>query len=423
MDSRAWGASAFAVGLSVRAVVIGLLAAGVAELLIHTHLYATAVVVAGVAAVVGVSLARSVGAADRMLETFLGGVTADVAERPAGAAVGFPALSLAMRRATDSLDQARLVRQRRIDALEALLDTVTAVLIVERADGSILLANRAARVFAGEPVNRMAELKPLGAAGVARLAGLSPGGREIIRLADGQRMLAFAAQFSAPGEDRRRLISLQRLSGELDVVEQQAWRDLVRILAHEMMNSLTPISSLAESLGGLLSPLDGEVAPTTHRRELAEAVEVIARRSTGLMNFVDRYRRMAELPTPDLRPTALTSFVAGIGRLMAPSMVDKGIAFVSRVEPSDLTVLADPELMEQALINLIKNAADAVVGLDRPAIEVTCERGEDEVLIRVADNGVGPPADDPDQMFVPFFTTKTSGSGIGLSLEIGRAHV
>src|SRR5258706_13399165 len=103
MDSRAWGASAFAVGLGVRAAIIGLLAAGVAELLIRTHLYATAVVVAGVAAVIGVNLARRVGAADRMLETFLGGVTADVAERPAGAADGFPALSLPMRPAADSL--------------------------------------------------------------------------------------------------------------------------------------------------------------------------------------------------------------------------------------------------------------------------------------------------------------------------------
>src|SRR5258706_13777808 len=162
MGSSGLGASRFALGLADRAVVIGLLAIAVVELAWRGHLYATALVVAGVAVVVGVDLARRVGTGDRMLEVFLGGIAAGAVERPAGGTAGFPALGLAMRRVADSLDEARLRQQRRVDGLEALLDTVAAVLIVLGSDGSIVLANRAARAFAGETVDRLADLAVLG---------------------------------------------------------------------------------------------------------------------------------------------------------------------------------------------------------------------------------------------------------------------
>jgi two-component system nitrogen regulation sensor histidine kinase NtrY len=426
MASNNWGASQFALGLAVRAAVIGLLAVAVFELVFQWRLYATALVVAGVAAVVGVDLARRVGAADRMLEVFLGGIAAGAAERPAATVAGFPALSEAMRRAADSINADRLAQQRRIDALEALLDTVTAALIVVSPRGTIALANRAARAFAGEAVDRLEDMAVLGPEAAAQMAGLEPGGRAIVRLADGRRMLAFASQFFALGGERRRLISLQSLSGELDVVEQQAWRDLVRILAHEMMNSLTPISSLAESLSGLLRPgaAKGAADAQVRAREAAEAVEVIARRSTGLMSFVERYRRMADLPTPQPTPIALAAFISDIDRLMAPTLKERGVAYASRVEPPGLTVTADADLLEQALINLIKNAADAVEGLSEPRVTLTCGRQEDQVVIRVADQGRGLPEEDPERVFVPFFTTKPTGSGIGLSLarQIALAH-
>ena len=174
----------------------------------------------------------------------------------------------------------------------------------------------------------------------------------MIALTDGQRALASIGAF-ASADGPRRLIALQGVTSDLDVVEQEAWRDLTRILAHEMMNSLTPICSLAESLADL-GPADDPAA-------LAEAVEVIGRRSAGLMHFVERYRRLADLPSPEKVAFSASAFVVGLDTLTRGMAAERGVGWEVRVSPADLTLVADPELIEQAVLNLIKNALEAVV--------------------------------------------------------------
>ncbi len=414
------GASTLALSLTVRAAAIGTLSVAVVELILRTHLYASILVLCVIAALIGVSLARTITKADRLLRTFLGGIVSGAVDRPAGQTAGFPALAGEMRRVADSLETARAASQRKIDTLDALLDTVSAALFLLAADKTIILANRAARALVGEAVRRLDDAVALGPEAQDDLAAMQPGGRLITRLADGRRMLAVAAQFTTPEGAPRRLISLQSVAGELDIVEQQAWRDLAQVLAHEMMNSLTPISSLAESLGGMLRADD----PASRTAEVADAVEVIARRSAGLMNFVGRYRQMAELQIPSTKTVALADIVGDIEQLLAPSLRVRGVDFTCSVRPPTLSVIADPDLLEQAIINLLKNAADAVEGLADPRVELTCSREGTEIVIRIADQGPGPPQDDPERIFVPFFTTKPAGSGIGLSLarQIATAH-
>ena len=239
-----------------------------------------------------------------------------------------------------------------------------------------------------------------------------------MRLADERRMLASAAGFRAPDGGQRRLISLQSLSSELSAVELKAWQDLVRVLAHEMMNSLTPIVSLAESLQTLVEPTSGADA------QIAAAIEIIARRSSGLMGFVGRYRSLAELPEPVPEVLAAADLLAGLERLMRGVLDEKAITFQRRVEPDDLELRADPELLEQALINLLKNAIEAVAGRGEPRIELSCHAEDGRVVLQVSDNGRGLPETDPEQVFTPFFTTKAGGSGVGLSLarQIAQAH-
>ncbi len=149
----------------------------------------------------------------------------------------------------------------------------------------------------------------------------------MVRLASGQRVLASAARFTAGGHQLR-VFSLQNIGSELDAVELQAWQDLLRVLAHEMMNSLTPISSLAESVRPLLGAAVA-ADPDGKLRDVADAVDVIARRSTGLMSFVERYRTMAELPPPALELLSGADFIHRIDQLMRPTLEARGIAYSS----------------------------------------------------------------------------------------------
>jgi two-component system nitrogen regulation sensor histidine kinase NtrY len=268
-------------------------------------------------------------------------------------------------------------------------------------------------------MSRVEHLGEIGGAAAERLTQLAPGQRRVVRLANGQRVLASAARFCAAGS-RLRVLSLQNIESELDAVELQAWQDLLRVLAHEMMNSLTPISSLAESVRPLLSKAV-LTQPNDALRDVADAVDVIARRSAGLMSFVERYRKMAELPPPSLESLSVEDFIRRIDQLMRPTLEARGIAYSSSVEPS-LTIRADGNLLEQALINLLHNAMEATSSAGSPRIEVRCWLRNEYCTISVADNGKGLDGASLEHIFVPFFTTKPGGSGIGLSLARQIAH-
>lgn len=412
----------FSVGIGVRAALVGVIAFAILQLLATQHLYATAIVLSGIAALILVDLARYVSKGDRMLERFVEGLAAGELERPARGASGFGRLRGAIERAVTALDAARVRPQQQIDHLQTLIDTVPVAIITLDETGKVSLANHAARRLAGRAMSKLEHLSTIGAAAATVLSQLAPGQRRVVRLANGQRVLASAARFTAAGHQLR-VFSLQSIGSELDAVELQAWQDLLRVLAHEMMNSLTPISSLAESVRPLLGAAvaadpDGEL------RDVADAVDVIARRSTGLMSFVGRYRTMAELPPPSLEVLSGADFIHRIDQLMRPTLEARGIAYSSSVEPPDLTVRADGGLLEQVLINLLHNAMEALSDAPDPRIEVRCQLRDEHCSISVSDNGKGLESGSSEHMFVPFFTTKPGGSGIGLSLarQIAHAH-
>jgi two-component system nitrogen regulation sensor histidine kinase NtrY len=298
------------------------------------------------------------------------------------------------------------------DHLQALLDTVSAALLVLDGDGRVAAANQAARLLTRGDGPRLPDIASIGAAAASQINAMAPGARAMVRLAGGQQMLASAGYF-AGGSESQRLISLQAVVGELDAVQLKAWEDMSRVLAHEIINSLTPIASLSESLSSMVRS-DGA------SRETVEAVDTIARRSQGLATFVGRYRQMAELPEPQLQNISLPDFIAGIGTLMRGPL--NGIAYSSRVEAG--IAKADPDQLSQAVINLLNNAVDAVAGVANPAIELACLREAGQIVIAVTDNGKGISAGAAEDIFVPFFTTKPQGSGIGLSIvrQIALKH-
>lgn len=413
MDSSVCDSGRFTRAIAVRAVIVAALTYLAIHLFATTHLYATAVLVAGCAALVALDMGNVISQAARAAERDLERLAIEGSDVPLAPTIR-ARLGFSADRAAAVLNAARTERLRQIDFLLGLLDTVTAALFVVAPDGKVTLVNRAARALATTPVADFHAIPSFGHATARTLLALEPGARQVITLADGQRMLASAARFAAPGHDLHRLISLQRIAGELDAVELRAWQDMANVLAHEMMNSLTPIASLSESLEQLLRS----------NPEASGAVEVIKRRSRGLMDFVERYRAIAELPAPLPQRVRVAGLLSDIDRLLAPTFLEKHIECCACVEPPDISVNADPQLLEQAVINLLRNAVDAVRD-SRPArIDISCRAAAGFVSLEIADNGCGVAEANRDQVFVPFFTTKAGGSGIGLNLarQVALAH-
>lgn len=300
------------------------------------------------------------------------------------------------------------LRKERLGALEAwtllrkVMAEVDVVVLAFDGEGRVRLANDAAARVLGQSAPALLGEKVLGEV----LAGEAP------------RVLKDAPALAGSWELRRgtfrlsgephTLVVLSDVSTALRENERDAWRRLIRVMGHEINNSLAPIRSLSESLGAQLAL---EKRAPTFEADLGEALGVISRRSDALARFITSYGRLARLPPPKLAPVDV------------PALIDKVVLLEQRVAPAvtpgpAATITADADQLEQALINLLKNAAEATAG----GVSVTWTATPANVEIAIEDDGPG--VSDTANLFVPFFTTKPDGSGIGLVLarEIVEAH-
>jgi two-component system nitrogen regulation sensor histidine kinase NtrY len=284
-----------------------------------------------------------------------------------------------------------------------------------------LLNHAARRLLGSAEVTTLDALAGLGPGFVQGLVETPPGERRLVRAdVDGSRqyLLVAPAELTADGRTRR-LVSLQGIQGELDARTIEAWLEMARVLAHEIMSSLTPIVSLTATAAERLAEIDGGEALADAR----EAVATVARRSDGLMHFVRRYRELAALPPPDRHPVDAAELVRGVASLLRAELTAQGIGLEVDAPAAAVMVQADRALVEQALINLVRNAADACRGRDPATVwlRLAVTRAG-RTALEVADSGPGVPAELLPSIFVPFFTTKRGGSGIGLSLAQHVAH-
>lgn len=224
----------------------------------------------------------------------------------------------------------------------------------------------------------------------------------------------------------QRLIALQDIQGELQGRALQAWQDMAQVLAHEITGSLTPVVSLSAVAIERLAEVDVAALEPGNAQLIAEAREactVTARRSEGLMRFVSRYREFSALPPPQREPMELGELILRIRELFASELV--GPRLVVEPPPTAIRVSADRALLEQALINLVRNACEALRGRAAPTVWLRGRRtAAGRAALEVSDNGAGVPAELTERIFVPFFTTRKHGTGIGLSLVrlIAQAH-
>jgi len=327
-------------------------------------------------------------------------------------------LKEAFNRILTRFQDARAERDIQAGYLETVVKHVPVPFIAVRSNGELSLVNNPARRLTGIPslqhVDQLAELDPQLPALMQRI---EPGSQQLLqaRLRDVPAELRVSvAEIRMAGETER-LYSIENLSGELTAREASAWRNLIRVLTHEIMNTLTPVTSLAQTATDMLD----DPGATD---DIRQAVTTIARRSEGLMNFVARYRELLRVPLPDPGPVNVSDALQGITALLATDLV--GVAVTIEVAPDSLTVHADRPMLDQVLVNLVKNASDAMCNVAAPQLLLSGRMDFGKVLIGVQDNGPGIATDVMDQVFIPFFTTKREGSGIGLSLsrQIMTAH-
>jgi len=302
-------------------------------------------------------------------------------------------------------------------------DSPSALLTIDR-DGRVDVLNKAARqLFARMPMHRLDDLDALGPE-LATAVRLPPGTRKITRLIlDGVPQKAiFASAQVARLDQPVAVLSILPVQSELGALEVAAQADLVRVLTHEIMNSLTPVTSLARTGAELVA---SAAKGNAGLGDAKTATETVARRAEGILRFVESYREFAQTPDIHRRQFKATAWAEEIMQLALANAADRQIDARIEVEPKTMNLNADPELLAQALLNLLRNSMRATADRDEPIVVLALAREPNgHFRLEVRDNGPGIPDDRREDIFLPFYTTHKGGSGVGLSFarQVALAH-
>ncbi|NOT73997.1 MAG: GHKL domain-containing protein [Cyclobacteriaceae bacterium] len=336
-----------------------------------------------------------------------------------------------MNEAYSSAKMARRERDSDYQFFRNIVQHVGIGLLTFKKDGAVQIINSAARrLLRVNQIQNITELNYASPTLVESFQKLKTGGRELIRLKIGDdtvQLSVFAIELTLRGEEIK-LISMSNIQSELEEKEMEAWQNLVRVLTHEIMNSVTPISSLAGTVEEELQQQLQKDSFEIKRDELEDmhlSLQTISRRSAGLIKFVKEFRNLTQVPQPRLSEIAINPLLEEMAMLHKKELSDRGITITVKTDPPQLTALADKYMIEQVLINLIKNAIQAFEEQTDKKIELsayTSDKGRP--IISITDNGPGIDPEALEKIFIPFFSTKKTGSGIGLSLsrQIMRVH-
>ncbi len=346
----------------------------------------------------------------------------------------FNELNRAFNEVMQDFQKVRAEKEESFHYLQTIVQNIDVSVIAYSGDGNIELINKTAKkLFQLASIKNIKALESLSPELVATLLGIKPGENKLVKVQydDDILQLAIYASTIKVKDKLIYLVTIKDIQNVLEEQETEAWQKLIRVLTHEIMNSITPIASLSSTLDlmlkGMVAEGNGEELHIDKESvsEIQEALQTINKRSTGLLHFVNTYRNLTRIPKPNFRQCSVKELFTNIEKLMEEEIKRYGFEFVVRVEPADLEFTADDQLIEQVLINLLKNSLHALIGRPSGKIQLLGfmnKRGR--VTLQVIDNGAGILKDVLDKIFIPFFTTKPSGSGIGLSLskQIMRLH-
>ncbi len=457
----------FSVVVFIRTVVLCLSLFLLIYLLTRTPFIATPFIVALLIVAQVYSLIHYVQKTNRDIARFFDSIKySDFSQsfRPTIKGSSFEDLNRALTEVIEEFRKTRSEKEEHYRYLQIVVQHVGIGLMAFTADGQVDLLNTAAkRLLKVNNLQNIGELRTVSPRLVETLEQIQAGQSVLVKYVSENELYQlsiYASEFKMRNSQYK-LVSLSNIQNELEEREMEAWQNLIRVLTHEIMNSVTPIISLSSTANSLLADavsggvgyeafsaaVEGERTkesnhpesynetgspaesisrvPSSVLKDTKGALETISKRSQGLLHFVDDYRNLTRIPTPNFQNVRVEELFGRVSKLFADRFQVRGIKCSSAVSPPQLELTADPDLIEQVMINLIMNSMGALAASDSPEIQLRAmpdSRGN--ILIQVADNGQGIPEELLEKIFIPFFTTRKEGSGIGLSLsrQIMRAH-
>lgn len=347
-----------------------------------------------------------------------------------GMGSSFDELNMAFNDVIQDFQKVRSEKEEQYQYLQSLVRNIDVSIITYQRNGTVDMVNNAfKKLFQINSVKNIHDLEDISPELVQTLIKLEPGKSCLIKIQEEDDIL----QLAISGTEFKMhdkvviLATIKNIQSVLEDQETESWQKLIRVLTHEIMNSITPISSITSSLDLMFKAAKGTDQPPDEEsiEEAHMAIKTINKRSNGLLHFVNTYRNLTKIPKPNFKLALVKDVLDDIKLLVQEEIKANKINYQVSIEPDSIEFYADTKLIEQVLINLIKNAIHALENRENPTIHVKAyynKRGR--VTIQVTDNGQGILKEVLDKIFIPFFTTKPKGSGIGLSLskQIMRLH-
>ncbi|UCE66424.1 MAG: ATP-binding protein [Candidatus Zixiibacteriota bacterium] len=405
-------------------------------LIMRTELYASIFIVGFMVVIQAAMLIKYIERTNRDLARFLGSIKYSdfSATFSGGGKSSFGELNEAFNDVVSEFRNARAEKEEQYHYLQTIVQHVGHGLLAYDADGKVDLINNAAKRLLNIPhLKNIKELSPKYRPLVDALLKIGSGEKELVKIETEHEFMQLAV-FATGIKLRDKaviLVSIQNIESELSEQELESWQKIIRVLNHEIMNSVTPITSIASTINDLIkesamSVDDGFISLSAESSEdVKNALATIEKRGKGLVKFINSYRNLSNIPKPEFQVFPVSELFERVSLLLRDRLEKQNIDFRRSIEPESLELTADKELLEQALINLVLNAADAVNENNNAKIELKSQLDEKgRVLIAVEDNGSGIDQDALDKIFTPFYTTKKEGAGIGLSFtrQVMRLH-
>ena len=323
----------------------------------------------------------------------------------------------------DAFRKARAEKEEHWQYLKTVVQHVNVGLLSYDESGSVELVNNTAKRYLR--VNHIANIQELAHVNpevYQAILKLSPGSKTLVKPSSDLHLSINATELRLRGTQYK-LVSIQNILSELQQQEIESWQNLTRVLRHEIMNSITPIASLAGTAIDIVQ--EDAVRQNGHLffdqeayDDINMSLRTIENRSKGLVTFVDAYRNFTNIPQPEFERVRIEKVISEVMKLIKAGVADQRISLTVNIEPSNLIARMDAKLIEMVLINVLKNAAEVLNETPNPEISVSVRADQEQrVFIEITDNGPGIEPEALEKIFIPFYTTKSTGSGIGLSLS------